>query len=1049
MERAADKPEDVLLLSLIILLPWIGLPALILLVRHASRFLKHRVVKSGTERLVDFESRGEKPAYLRLKLWMLSTKIGRMWLLFQVVLSQTAVILLIYDFYQDQTSEFELWHLSFEIIYSVLFAVDYGMRFYGAQDRLRFVFGLWNSTDLASILPVFVTLFVPQNATSLIAAVLRTYRSLRSVRVLRARTAVTFLRLQNDRVRMKVLQITYSFLCMIIIFSCMVFAIDVNFSPDRKVAQWHIALYSVTAATTTVIFGDIAPGSDVQRLFDAGMVVVMWAVMSLNLAELIVLVQNGRDFRSNLDLRGRRSHIVIGGVVTYDSLQRMLREVFDRSRTGSVEHDVCVVVVLPTLPSRELVSLTENPQLEHRLMLSVGSLLFEDDLERIRVREAEAIFLFTDKAATDVAAVDMSVVLQALAVVDYAPALCDRVYVQVIRSSAKHHLKLAGIHNVVPIEGLKHSVIGRSGAAPGLTTLLAHLLTSYSPTLLPPGFKRAADISGWRREYLHGAWQQLRAQSLSSYAGHHVGHVTAGIFLANGATLFALETQVRNRRRIIVKPDTRRMVRNDDVGYFIVLGSEVDITHGGSHVKDLIIARGFDEFESEKARFTGRKSFKSKRMAAFDAPIGSANSKESESDFLNDSFAKLDLESELESDSDADDADDADGAEYDEDRDEPAVDSDDEDAALVSAASSAARRSVEIHEPVYDVGLGDETEESLEDRAPSLVDASGPSRRAQSTTAFHVRRIDNTANGSHNNASHQTGRSDDESDAAAPAAESPGSLFVLIVVCGALTDEVSRVIDGLRQSNVNSIPIVILTSRQPRAEIWRLVLERVRQHRDIKFVFADPLDYLASGAVGDAKYVLVLQGARQALASAIPDADVIVFGRAVTSMYPSMFVLVELVEARNLEVVCSGRRVSERALSAAATTIDLSTLPNSYFFNPRYAAGYIFADSIFDTLLGQMFLNSCARAIIKLLTSTGNRAQIFLIDCPPSLVRNDETHAFLYLLVRGYLMIGVYRHANFQAAPLPFVFANAPPATVLYAGDRIYVIADRAPSGPI
>jgi voltage-gated potassium channel len=1038
MERAADRPEDVLLLSLIILLPWVGLPLLILLVRHTSRFLKQRVVKSGAERLVDFESRGDKPAYLRLKLWMLSSKIGRLWLLFQVVLSQLAVILLVYDYYQDQTSEFELWRFSIEMVYSVLFAVDYGMRFYGAQDRLRFVFGLWNAADLASILPVFVTLFVPQNATSLIAAVLRTYRSLRSVRVLRARTAVTFLRLQNDRVRMKVLQIIYSFLCMIAIFACMVFTIDVNFSPDRKIAQWHMALYFVTAATTTVILGDVAPGSDVQRLFDAGMVVVMWAVMALNLAELIVLVQNGRDFRSNLDLRGRRSHIVIGGVVTYDSLQRMLREVFDRSRTGNVEHDVCVVVVLPTLPSRELVSLTENPQLEHRLMLSVGSLLFEDDLERIRVRDAEAIFLFTDKAATDVAAVDMSVVLQALAVVDYAPALCDRIYVQVIRSSAKHHLKLAGIHNVVPIEGLKHSVIGRSGAAPGLTTLLAHLLTSYSPTLLPPGFKRAADISGWRREYLHGAWQQLRAQSLSSYAGHHVGHVTAGIFLANGATLFALETQVRNRRRIIVKPDTRRMVRNDDVGYFIVLGSEVDITHGGSHVKDLIIARGFDEFESEKARFTGRKAFKSKRMAAFDPPIGAANSKESESDFLNDSFAKLGLES------DSEDADDADGAEYDEDRDEPAVDSDDDDAALVSAASSAARRSVEIHEPVYDVGLGDETEESLEDEAPSPHDTSGPSRRVQSTTAFRVRRIDN------NNTSHQTGRSDDESDAAAPATtESRESIFVLIVVCGALTDEVSRVIDGLRQSNVNSIPIVILTSRQPRAEIWRLVLERVRQHSDIKFVFADPLDYLASGAVGDAKYVLVLQGARQALASAIPDADVIVFGRAVTSMYPSMFVLVELVEARNLEVVCSGRRVSERALSAAATTIDLSTLPNSYFFNPRYAAGYIFADSIFDTLLGQMFLNSCARAIIKLLTSTGNRAQIFLIDCPPSLVRNDETHAFLYLLVRGYLMIGVYRHANFQAAPLPFVFANAPPATVLYSGDRIYVIADKAPGGPI
>jgi len=683
------------------------------------------------------------------------------------------------------------------------------------------------------------------------------------------------------------------------------------------------------------------------------------------------------------------------------------------------------VVVLPTLPTRELLGLTENPHFEHRLQLSVGSLLFEDDLERLRVREAEAIFLFTDKAALDVAAVDMTVVLQALAVVDYAPTVRDRMYVQVMRSSAKHHLKLAGIHNVVPIEGLKHSVIGQSGAAPGLTTLLAHLLTSYSPTLLPPGFKNASAISGWMREYLHGAWQQLRAQSLSSYAGHQIGHVTAGIYLANGATLFAIETQVHNRRRTIVKPDARRMVRNDDVGYFIVLGSLFDITHANSQVKDLIIARGFDEFESERARMTGEKPLTSKRVARF--AVASAG-KSGASDDAAQSSSDIELEAPPgvtmpQLAADADDGANAGDDDYD-------SDDDTSYSGMSSAGSSSSRqREIEIHEPVYNVDLADVSDE---DHEP--LDSSAK-RRLMSTTAFSVRRIDHT----------NTHRSDDESGEAQPVMVVQEQ-HVLIAVCGALTDEVSRVVDGLRSDRLKAaLPIVILANRQPRAEVWRLVIERVRQHRDVKFVFVDPLDYLASGAVADARYVLVLQGARQSLASTIADADVIVFGRAITSMYPTMFVLVELVEARNLEVACSGRRVSERAISASAATIDLATLPNSYFFNPRYAAGYIFADSIFDTLLGQMFLNSCARAIIKLLTSTGQRSQIYLIKCPSALVRNDETHAFLYLLVRGFLMIGMYRHATFQHAPLPFVYANPPPATVLYTGDRIYVIADREP----
>lgn len=1029
--RSSDEPDAVLLLTLLILLPYVGLPLLILSVRHVKRFLARRSLhQSETE--AEFKRKGATPRPLRLKLWMLSSPWGRRWLAFQVLLSLFASIMVVYDEYH--VGAYSTWQWVLELIYSGLFALDYAMRFYSSNDRLRFAFGLWNICDVASILPVFVTAFVSPGSTSLVAAVLRCYRTLRSLRMLRAWSAVSFLRLQNDRIRLKMIEISYSFVCMVFTFTCLILAIDINFSVVRKVPSWHVSMYMVMAVTTTAIYGDVPPGSDVSRIFTAFMIIFMWAIMSINVANIIVLVQNGRDFRSNLDLRGRRSHIVIGGIVTYDALQRMLREVFDRTRSGGIDHDVCVVVVLPTLPTRELLGLTENPHFEHRLQLSVGSLLFEDDLERLRVREAEAIFLFTDKAALDVAAVDMSVVLQALAVVDYAPTLRERMYVQVMRSSAKHHLKLAGIHNVVPIEGLKHSVIGQSGAAPGLTTLLAHLLTSYSPTLLPPGFKNATAISGWMREYLHGAWQQLRAQSLSSYAGHQIGHVTAGIYLANGATLFAIETQVHNRRRTIVKPDARRMVRNDDVGYFIVLGSLFDITHANSQVKDLIIARGFDEFESERARMTGEKPAVSKRVARFG--VASAG-KSGNSDDATHSSSDIVLEvppgvvvpnSAKDDDVDADgDAGDGDGANAGDDD----YDSDDDSSYGMSSAGSDSmrQREVEIHEPVYNVDLGD-----LSDDERSQLDSSAK-RRLMSTTAFSVRRIDNT----------NTHRSDDESGDAAPVAVTQ-QLHVLIAVCGALTDEVSRVVDGLRSDRLKAaLPIVILANRQPRAEIWRLVLERVRQHRDVKFVFVDPLDYLASGAVADARYVLVLQGARQSLASTIADADVIVFGRAITSMYPTMFVLVELVEARNLEVACSGRRISERALSAAAATIDLATLPNSYFFNPRYAAGYIFADSIFDTLLGQMFLNSCARAIIKLLTSTGRRSQIYLIKCPSALVRNDETHAFLYLLVRGFLMIGMYRHATFQHAPLPFVYANPPPATVLYTGDRIYVIADREP----
>jgi voltage-gated potassium channel Kch len=842
-----------------------------------------------------------------------------------------------------------------------------------------FYFGHTNLIDLLSFLPVFITIF--GSGPGLAGAWLRILSTVRSLRLLRAWPLIT--RVQKDHVRLKLLSIAYSFVCIVFIASCVVFRIDIEFSVEREIAAFHIAVYWFTCLTVTVAFGDVIPGSLVARFVTSLILVTMWLVMSINLAKLIVLITNGRDFRGEVNLRGRRQHIVIGGFVNFDSLLRMLREVFDRTRSGNIDHDVAVVVVLPSLPSPELIALASNPHCQHRMQLAVGSLLFEDDLERMHVRTADAVFILTDKGAADVAAVDMSVVLQALAVADYAPDLREHLYVQVMRSSSKHHLLLAGISNVVPIEGLKYNLIGQTGGAHGLTTLVAHLLHSHSQSLVPRGVSDVTQLDGWKREYVHGAWQQLRAVSLAQYAGHQIGHVTAGIFLANGAVLFAINSEVRNRRRIVVKPPLQRIVRDTDIGFFIVLGTLFNITHSASDVKDEILARGFNEFEAEKKRF-------GEQVRAREQSVRR-------------NFAHLDTLNET--------------------------------VRSMSSARTAdlEERDIVVQEPVFDVELDDDAE--FEVAAVTAVAA------PINSTPNHfrsVRRVDSCSDLDSDSAD------DEDSVLRGRQVRQPHGL---IVVCGLLNDEVARVVNNLRDKRRQAeTPIVIVAARQPESEDWRLISQRISAHHGITFVFADSLQYLASGAVAEARFVLVLQGDTTGTTQTMRDSDVIVMARAISSQYPTMFVLAELIEARNIEVMCTGRRLSERGVRDSAMKVDLSAVPASYFFEPHYAAGHIFADAIFDTLVGQMFFNLCTHALIKLLIGSGRQPQIFLIDCPASLTENDSVSVFQYLLVRGYLMLGIYRRAGHLGAEMPFVFANPPPGTMLYARDKIFIIADREPN---
>jgi hypothetical protein len=851
-----------------------------------------------------------------------------------------------------------------------------------------FFFGHNNLNDLGSFLPVFVTIFGA--GPSVAGSWLRILRSVRAFRLLRAWPLV--MRVQKDQVRLQLLSIAYSFICIVFISSCLVFAIDIEFSVEREIESFHIAVYWFTCLTVTVAFGDVIPGSLVSRFVTSLILVLMWLIMSLNLATLIVLITNGRTFRGEVSLHGRRQHIVIGGFVTFDSLLRVLREVFDSTRSGAIDHDVGVIVVLPTLPSPELIALTENPHCQHRLQLAVGSLLYVDDLERMHVRTAEAVFILTDKGAADVEAVDMSVVLQALAVADFAPDNRGRIYVQVMRSSSKHHLILAGIPNVIPIEGLKFSLIGQTGVAPGLTTLIALMLHAHSPTLMPPGVTNVAQVTGWQREYLHGAWQQLRAVPLTSFSGHQIGHVTAGLFLANGALLFAIDSEVRGQRRIIVKPPLQRIVRGDDIGFFIVLGTLFDITHEASDIKDLIVARGFNDFEAERKHFADQvheREHAARRNIARHEDLDEA--------------VALD------------------------------------DTTMSTARSIVVEHEIEVQEPVFDIDLDDA------DAAAAAATVSSIAAPINSVPNFFnsARRVDRSR------------RSDNEDDDIDDENSSSNSALHgrsvrpphgLIIVCGSLNEEVTRVVQKLRDSRRQTeSPIIILAERQPPEDEWRQITQRLRAHHGLTFVFADALQYLSSGAVADASFVLVLQGARAApIAGVMRDSDVIVMGRAIAMAYPKMYVLTELIEARNIEVLCTGRRLSENALRENARCVDLAAMPSAYLFDEHYAAGHIFADAIFDTLIGQMLFNRCTHALIKLLVGSGNQPQIFLIDCPAALVENTTVHVFLYLLVRGYLMLGIYRGRD--GTRMPFVFTNPPPATVLHAGDRIFIIAEREPS---
>jgi voltage-gated potassium channel len=939
---------------------------------------------------------------LRVRIWLALSVWARRWEYLQIVLAFVACSILVADFYV-KTEERLFWPI--EVTLTVVFVVDYAMHFASAIDRLRFFWHWRNLADLVSLMPIVVTLVEPTG--SVLGNVIRTLRVARALRIVRALRLLFKQRGRHGSVQQEIVFIAISFASMLFVFACLTFTLEQNFSDEPSLQTFHDALYWTVQLATTVSFGDIVPKSTVSRLCVALVIVISWLVVAVNLARLIALVNSVQryDGRIRWDSDDGTPYVVVSGVVTFDALHHALRELLFSS-TG--RRRLRVVALLSGPPSSELVALSNDPQFESNLQLLVGSPLFKHDLERVRMREAAGVFLLTDKYARDTNAVDTAIILQAIAICDFAPNMRDKLFVHVLRRAVMRHLVDAGISNVLSINELKYGLIGQSCCAPGFSTLMTNLMRRHAPDVVAPPVGLPAQHSTWSDEYAQGCAHQPWSMPLAHFAGETYGCVATSVFLATGATIFAVETYDGDVRRIVVKPRVAYEIVADDLAFYFApkpIKLTADFVHGalafGRRVFEAelpsperaapaspdALARGVSMPRSRSSRRFGDRfaSGRSRRHPRLVSPAMS----------FRDALPIV-WQDELANLADATDGTGAPSA-------EPIVvddDDDDDDAAAAAADTAVPSRPLRHSRPF----AGDAESGSTVPRVPT------------SDMSLHdeERRV-----------SDPTERLTD---------------FLLLIVCG---DAPSELFVDVLAPVPKDATILVLFEVQPKKWHWSRIHARCAQFSDIHFAQADPLQFVTSCAVDDARQVIVLNGAHVAhehLKSTF-DSLPIIIARALNGRRRrngvDIFSLAEVAEGRSVPFIGG-------TLDGAVAPADVE---HEYTRLPNFAAGRVFTAAVLDSLICQAFLNPPVLAATRIMIGSTNAPKVFSLLLPPTLEGRHVSSLFATLAARGMLLLGLYRAAGGKLqSSLPYVFANAPPNASVELGDRIFVLADQVPS---
>jgi len=180
----------------------------------------------------------------------------------------------------------------------------------------------------------------------------------------------------------------------------------------------------------------------------------------------------------------------------------------------------------------------------------------------------------TNKYAIDRERVDSQVVIWALAVVTYRPAITSMLYVQLLRRDYIRELMDAGIRNVYCADAIKLGLLGHSLVTPGVATLLSNVIRTYT--------QRAANYSlsyDWRDEYFTGCCHGVRSAPLRSFAGKTYLTAACENFSSSHAVLFGVETSASESGFDQSLPGANRITKIisswndtigvDDIGFFI------------------------------------------------------------------------------------------------------------------------------------------------------------------------------------------------------------------------------------------------------------------------------------------------------------------------------------------------------------------------------------------------------------------------------------------------------------------------------------------------
>lgn len=211
-------------------------------------------------------------------LFEADTKTGRLFDLALIGAVLLSILVVLLDSVHSIHDRHKLLLTTLEWGFTLLFTLEYGLRLYCVEHRLRYITSFFGIIDLLAVLPTYIAFFVPEAHALLDVRILRLLRIFRVLKLTLYVVEYSAL-IQALRASRRKITIFIAFVLMMdLLLGTLMYVIE---GPEYGFTSIPVAMYWAIVTMTTVGYGDLTPHTDAGRLLASAMMLMGWGILAV------------------------------------------------------------------------------------------------------------------------------------------------------------------------------------------------------------------------------------------------------------------------------------------------------------------------------------------------------------------------------------------------------------------------------------------------------------------------------------------------------------------------------------------------------------------------------------------------------------------------------------------------------------------------------------------------------------------------------------------------------------------------------------------------